>query len=619
MNNNFNDTSFSRPMRNNETIHYKGELRIVGQVVNTLSDKEPIGYVIMVEKTMKFKMYTVAQTMSLLQKFKFVNAAIEGGKIINTECAMNRLPMFNTNMNVIGNHGIIILGEIVDGRNTIGYRAMDTSARVVDLSEVELLKLKGNGVQLINAKAVTHQGKEVISAIKTEFTKIEKSKLKTLKPIPRLLTEAQKARYEQHNKKVTRLASGIIEQMFKMGTTSVYFNDHWAWRESNDSYERYYEPLREYQIFCNEIVKDPKYNIGESLSNLDKDILEKVGNLPKQSRLHYAKEKMSDETKEFLVAFLQFALYNKDTYNKVLNKLSRKAYSLKFDAVKKLSEKGLACDALKKLAVELKKQHDEAVERANKLQEAYAQALEATEGRYHKKLRGRGLELTSDKKIFKTKKFTTANEVRQLGFTLFKEEDEASFSTDCGIKELKYIGSEISNDVEVYNKYKETSRCLGDLLSIAYINKILKKLENKEKYIGEERAINSIVTIATIAYMFSSTTMKMYIDNNKDRLLKFIPELPEYDEIANIDYKLDPSLTMYYTSGFNVFLRDKYPHYTSSHIYKSEILNYRQMSIKHIIEHDMLQNDFASAIALVAPNFISGEDISDVIGRLRFL
>lgn len=32
-------------------IHYLGDLRIVGQVVENFSDKEPIGYVVMTEKT----------------------------------------------------------------------------------------------------------------------------------------------------------------------------------------------------------------------------------------------------------------------------------------------------------------------------------------------------------------------------------------------------------------------------------------------------------------------------------------------------------------------------------------------------------------------------------------
>lgn len=106
----------------------------------------------MTEKTQQFKMYTVGQTMVLLQKFKFVNADIQNGKIVNTECSMERMPKFNTSMQVVGNHGIIILGEIVDGTSKIGYRAMDTNARVVDLSEDDLLKCS---MPIINAKILS--------------------------------------------------------------------------------------------------------------------------------------------------------------------------------------------------------------------------------------------------------------------------------------------------------------------------------------------------------------------------------------------------------------------------------------------------------------------------------
>ena len=115
VNNNFKNETLVNATPTKEKVHYLGDLRIVGQVVEQVTDKEPIGYVVMTEKTQKFKMYTVGQTMVLLQKFKFVNAAIKNGKIVNTECSMERMPKFNTNMNVIGNYGIIILGEIVDG------------------------------------------------------------------------------------------------------------------------------------------------------------------------------------------------------------------------------------------------------------------------------------------------------------------------------------------------------------------------------------------------------------------------------------------------------------------------------------------------------------------------
>ena len=88
--NSFKDEAFSSQYQMQEKIHYLGDLRIVGQVVENLSDKDPIGYVVMTEKTQKFKMYTIEQTKALLNKFKFVNAAIENGNITNTECAMSR-------------------------------------------------------------------------------------------------------------------------------------------------------------------------------------------------------------------------------------------------------------------------------------------------------------------------------------------------------------------------------------------------------------------------------------------------------------------------------------------------------------------------------------------------
>ena len=170
----FNNEALNGNNKKTEKIHYLGDLRIVGQVVPNLSSNEILGYVIMVEKTKEFKMYTVEQTKALLSKFKFVNAELKDNKIINTECSMSKLLKFNTNMMVIGNKGITVLGVIKDSNdNKLGFRVMDSNAVVVDLTEDDLLKLYSNGAEIINAKVVEHKTKTTISAIKQEFTKIE--------------------------------------------------------------------------------------------------------------------------------------------------------------------------------------------------------------------------------------------------------------------------------------------------------------------------------------------------------------------------------------------------------------------------------------------------------------
>lgn len=50
VNSKFKNETLGNNSNTREKIHYLGDLRIVGQVVENLSDKEPIGYVVMTEK-----------------------------------------------------------------------------------------------------------------------------------------------------------------------------------------------------------------------------------------------------------------------------------------------------------------------------------------------------------------------------------------------------------------------------------------------------------------------------------------------------------------------------------------------------------------------------------------
>ena len=132
--------------------------------------------------------------------------------------------------------------------------------------------------------------------------------------------------------------------------------------------------------------------------------------------------------------------------------------------------------------------------------------------------------------------------------------------------------------------------------------------------------IVSIQMIICIAYMFNSEAMKMYVKDNERSIERYLGELPKYEEIAGIDYKLNNWLTMYYSSGFNVFLSDDNVYeYEHSHLANAELINYRQLGVKHDIQHKMLQDEFASVVSLITPSTVSGESVTRLIGKLRFL
>lgn len=584
-----------------EKIHYLGELRILGQVMDNSRSKNPIGYVIMTEKTKQFKMYTVDQTKILLEKFKFVNAELKNGDIVNTECSMKNIPKFDTRMNVIDNFGVIVLGEITDGTSKLGYRIIDTDARVTDISEDELIKLSLNR-PIINAKVVSATGnkKAYVSGIKKEFTKIEKVKI----PVPVNKAENPWVK-EKHVEKLKRFT---VPKMLRWGFTGKYgINSFFLWRKMNkdgSSVDYCYLPLTKEAKLIIKNLFTTKEN-GVELSEQDKKIL--AGILEKLDRhkmlLSGATVNRVDSDKNdeiFLFAISQFML-NSDTFcEEFIRKMAN--VNITYDYIKVLNEKGLATERTKKV-------YNTILEIQNK-----------------KRLKAGHIDPEADKKKeFKTKTFVSGEDAAQLGFAISENNREMIYETKCGFKKtLKYIGdyftqwSDIQDD---YDEYKSRARCLGDVLAVANVLKLMNKematiTRGDRDYIEYDRLRHSAEIIIAIAYLYESKAMKHFVDKHRNMLDTLDIVVPDYETISTTDYKLSPELKMYYASGFNVFLNDG-KQYRYSYLKDSEIINYRQLGNSNYIEHPMLKNELASIVTMITN--IDAEDVSKYIGSIRFL
>jgi hypothetical protein len=93
-------------------------------------------------------------------------------------------------------------------------------------------------------------------------------------------------------------------------------------------------------------------------------------------------------------------------------------------------------------------------------------------------------------------------------------------------------------------------------------------------------------------------------------------------KIAGVDYKLPKEITMYYASGFNVFLNDqeyRAKHYTKKYLRYSKLINYRQLGISSNIKHPMLKDELAPVVAMITSDNCDTEAIERLIGQLRFL
>ena len=617
-NNNFDKESFKNKMTETEKVHYLGDLRIIGQVVNRLDDTEPIGYVIMIEKTQKFKMYTVNQTIVLLQKFKFVNAEFSYDKIVNTECSMTKLPKFNINMKVIGNFGITILGEIRDGSTKVGYRAMDTNARIVDISEAELLKLVNNNSgtnTLINAKIVNRNNTTSISGIKQEFTKIEKSKIAELKPVGD--TPQKKYIKEMHAKKwFNKVLPGIIISAFT-GKREILTNIAYT-REQRGNMQRLYIDIdRETKIILKEIYEN-KNKYGIVLDDKDKDKLSKILKARHQS-IVYSGEPLTTDTKVYLVLIAQFILNSDEKRTYIKDKiLSDKKLKLNSDG--RLGNDSLILEAKCSCLVSTQ---------LGSLYKEFVTTLENRDKAEELKRLNTGRSMTARDKgrIFTTSTFNTAEEMAQLGFTISEANRGYDYTTKTGFnKTLLYLGDIIQKD---YDKLKGLARCLGDIVNIAYIEKLISRYGDLSKTTGwanynmkKDDIRATIEIIIAISYMFNSVAMKEYVEHTRQEELKLLGIDINYDDIAGIDYQLPRQITLYYTSGFNVFLNDNeyiVAGYHRDYLVYAQLINYRQLGIKHNIMHPLLQNDLASVVTMVTSSSCDTETVERLIGQLRFL
>lgn len=600
----FKDEAFSNQYQMQEKIHYLGDLRIVGQVVENLFDKDPIGYVVMAEKTQKFKMYTIEQTKALLNKFKFVNATIENGNITNTECAMNRMPKFNTQMCVIDNFGILILGEIVDGKSTVGYRAMDTNGKIVDLRESDIIKL-ASSTNIINAKIVNRDNGQIVSAIKSEFTKIEKHKIKELSTKDNDTKESKWRKEMRVKKYISEYIPHALRYTFT-GKGSA-FNSKLFYNNSNTDYSISYVDLdRETRILIKEVYKKENgFNIHPDDLELLKRLVKELPHKKVLGRQNPGEGyvAITNFDKYYFLALAQFGLYNKSIRDRLDSGYIKHNIDLN-KVIVKLKENGHASKILLKTAKE----------------------LTLASNSLNKKI---DVSCKHPEREFKTCQFTKAEDIAQLGFAVVPQNRNYVFETKTGLKKkLKFIG-DVLDDWKFlnsdYEKYKKTARCLGDILTVAYIHKLAEKylryVNNQDReYLSTKETLAYIEMLIAIAYLYESISVKSFVDDHKSILEDIGVNIPDYDEISRTDYKLSQDLKLYYESGYNVFYSDS-NNYKYKHKYLSDakLINYRQLGPKHNIIHEKLQGELASIVCMITSDNCSAEIVDKCIGKLRFL
>lgn len=581
--NNLSNTAMNGQTKFKETVKYKGDLRIVGIVIN--ADKKTLGYVIMTEKNQQFKMYTEAQTKVLLRKFKFVNAELDGDFIKNTECAMNKLMQFNTNMQVVGNHGVTVLAKISVNGKQYGYRAMDHNGKIVDLTEAEVIKLKEFGTELINAKVVSKNGKEFVSAIKGEFTQIDKQSIADIKN--KSDSKESNWRKAKRRDKLERVWCHTILRKSIVAHAGSWF-PYWAMTYRQPVYpdiKADYNFGKTIEIMAKEIV--PKHIKTEEHKRVLKKLLDKY--LSVTDKHVYPSKKI--ENVMLAVGLAQFVLIdNPELENRILSKpkelLNKSIYN-------DLYELGLTIHEYEGLVLKMEKAYAD---------EPNKKKVSRTE--------------------FKTASFKTAKDCAQIGFAINAKDKGFKYTTEAGSNyTLKYVGDYLGN----YTTYKKMARCLGDVLVLAQIE----RLQKVNYFTPEQKLIREEIMLAIMS-LYRPDIVNTYISNNFNRYID-LGMLPGLNLESMTDYDLSPELKIYYESGFNVFLNDtgmsgsaernKYNmrKYKRHYLKYSDYINLRSLGAGVKSLHTMLYDELAAIVGMITSDRVTPEAINEVIGALRML
>ena len=671
------NTSIGAGTKQDVKVEYRGEFRVIGVIVNNPNDKDYLGYVVMNEKTRGLKAYNTQQLIWLLTRYKFVNAKYEQGAsnngIVNTECSFARLIKFNTNLRVIDNNKIIILGEIYEKGKHVGYRIYSSSDKVIDATESDILKLVDRTkCEIVNAKITSNGAKTYISGIKSDFLKIEVERAEGLHKVnPK----------EEYRKE--RFKSNLIR-----ACANVYIPTMLT---------------RHKQLACTPVASGGKYKLKTAARVLVEEILPNYTMLDKDKELlnklteqmniltddkRYVKNISSKENGVF-ASIIQFSLYIPEVQQAIDNRITRERLVYRngtTTTASKFTERKIACEKLVEYVKKTEIANKGIVNRetANKLRK---QSMKDKQ--------------TASAPIIDGTSFKTAHEIASLGFCITNSNHGYDYTDKRGATyKLQFIGSRM--DTDEYSKYLKLASCFGDIYAITLIDARLRTIlgtydfatrewhrsradrEKEEFWVSKinngEFDINTVnnmklkldavggysnrvtpdsditwdmmiksgeylidaiahieILLALVA-IHNPKLAKAYIDDHSKTHPKLFEHmLPAFDFENTFDFKLNSKLSIYYESGFNVYKMCDTINWHDQRVSIADIAqgSYRRAALKYAAENydswinyyrlgipgfSLLHKDFdelATVIGMITSDVCKMSIIQDKVGLLR--
>ena len=633
-NSNFVDESFSNNSNKNKPNRVKARFRLLGQIKDSASSKQAMGYLVLDEVTKRAKAYTVDQTMALLSKYPFTNAKLTGGKVENTECSMDRLTVYDPHLNVLAKPGFTILSRIVNSKgNTLGFEAINSYGEPVALTAADIKKCDAD---FLNCKVVGDGKDKHLSGIKQVIPVItrETLQIKSSRGTKKVNVQAVKYRKEQHKRKTLAWLANIFSQEIigrtpnYLGHVGIYVPD-----EKGRGYRRELRLDLEMKIVANELINDIQLDLYENNCKMT-DRYEAMINTISNVALTIAKEYKGKVIKSTwdMDANLKYKLFVVSTL--VTFCADIKSFTMFYkicvknpillDGVirypqtvaSKSSRKHWDTSLIKKVVKEYF---------GSNLNTGMIEILTAVSKiETYKKEKDIGM--------FDVKEFKSAQSMAELGFAISEQNRGFRYKKNMGTEcTLKYIGDYLRD----YEEYKRNATCLGDVLIPATVETMMKYSDENLGDNDELRHINAVrmeMALAVLA-IYNPSMCKLFFDHHPELsgalLTGFDPENP-------VDYELPDKLRLYYESGCCVYYNDMGEDninvgnrgyrgsngkvsYSPERLRKAEVINYRALGPYKYCQHSDLKWQLAPIVNTLTSDNCTAKDIELYIGNLRAL
>lgn len=634
-NNNFVDESFSNNSNKNKPNRVKARFRLLGQIKDSVSSKQAMGYLVLDEVTKRAKAYTVDQTMALLSRYPFTNAKLTCNKIENTECSMDRLTVYDPHLNILDKPGFTILGRVVNSKGTtLGFEAVNYYGEPVTLTAADISKCDGH---FLNCKVVGEGKDKHLSGIRQAIPVIKRETLQN-KPShspKKVNTKAVKYRKEMHKRKTRAWLANIFTQEILgktpkyLGHAGIYIPD-----ETGRGHRKYRRELRldlEMRIVTNELINDIRAELKDSnckMTDRYETMLNIISNIALSIEKEYKGKPIKFMTdinadlgyKLFVVSTLvtfyadinDHAMFYRMCVQRPI--LLEEAMRYPQIVVRKGSGKHWDTSIIKKAVKE---------EFGSNLNNGMLEILTAiNKAEAYKKEHEIG--------VFDVKEFKSAQSMAELGFAISEQNRGFKYNKSMGTKcTLKYIGDYLKD----YESYKRNATCLGDVLIPATVETMMKYSDENLSNNAEQRHVNAVrmeMALAILA-IYNPSMCNLFFEHHPELsgvfLTGFDPENP-------VDYELPDKLRLYYESGCCVYYNDmgedevivrggrsitEKVSYSKERLRKAEVINYRALGPHKSCQCSDLKWQLAPIVNTLTSDNCTAEDIELYIGNLRAL